>query len=186
MDALEFIASIVASVAWPLAAVAALFMIRKPLAALATVLRRLKYGDVEISFEKEFKELEASRAAALPPGPQAAPVLTEQLARLAEISPSAVIIETWHQVAKAAVVALVQHNLPLPPDHVKNPTAVEEALRAAGILNGPQVDLLRRLRTIYGYAARDSDFLAAPGMALDYAATARDLIEVLNAGQRAV
>lgn len=183
MDIREFVASLVASLAWPLAAIGALFILRTPLVTLVSLLRRVRYGEVELGFQQELKELPASAAAALqetPKGKVPEPVLTDRIVDLAQRAPVAVIIEAWRALAKAAVAALHRRGLPVPLDSTQNPASVEQALSRGQVLSTQQVELLRRLRSIYGYT-RDPAFVIAPGAALEYAANAKELSDVLSA-----
>ncbi len=52
MDTLEFIASIIDSLAWPLAIVVLIFILRMPLGKLIPFLERLKFKGLELDFTK--------------------------------------------------------------------------------------------------------------------------------------
>lgn len=61
MDILEFISSVIStsSLAWPIAILMLVLILRKPVENLLLDLKRFRYGDMEIDFSKEVRELEA-------------------------------------------------------------------------------------------------------------------------------
>src|SRR5207302_10307190 len=112
MDPLEFIAAIVAALAWPAAVVVLALMFRQSLAKLLPGLTRLKWKDLELEFKRELSELSvAAQAAQLSPLPtppqlpgQVAPqlpatrILEGEIEAVAEVSPRAVIPLAWAAV----------------------------------------------------------------------------------------
>jgi hypothetical protein len=61
MDWLSFIASVLASVAWPAAMLCVVLLLRKELVARLPFLRKLKAGPVEAEFEREVKNSRMKR-----------------------------------------------------------------------------------------------------------------------------
>jgi hypothetical protein len=59
MNYLQFIASLIHSLAWPATIVALAAIFRKPLRDLLQHLDRFKYGKVEIDFRRELDQVEA-------------------------------------------------------------------------------------------------------------------------------
>lgn len=112
MDILAFIASIINSLAWPVTALIALFLLRKQLMELIPGVRRLKWKDFEIDFGKELQKVEETvRTVKVPPPTkmqlpadiQPAPLPKTQdelLERLAALSPNAAILESWRNVER--------------------------------------------------------------------------------------
>lgn len=56
MDWLQFFASTIGSIAWPIALVIIVLVLRRELIALLSRLRRLKYGDAEAEFAEKLRE----------------------------------------------------------------------------------------------------------------------------------
>src|SRR5216683_1897421 len=112
MDLLAFIAAVVASLAWPLTVLIALFVLRKQLVELIPGIRRLKYKDLEVDFGKELQRIEAvmdtveeppKAKIELPAEVQPEPLPKTQgelLEKLAELSPNAAILESWRNVER--------------------------------------------------------------------------------------
>jgi hypothetical protein len=111
MDFLTFIAAIVGSIAWPVSLLAALLMMRRPLAELLPGIHRLRYKDLEVDFGKKLEKIEAvmdTVEGAAPKGELPAEVQPEPLPKtraelldkLAELSPNAAILESWRSVER--------------------------------------------------------------------------------------
>lgn len=67
MSASELIASLVGSLAWPIAVVAVVFIFRGAIANLIRTVTQLRYGSFEVNFGRELAALEAQAPVALPP-----------------------------------------------------------------------------------------------------------------------
>lgn len=95
MSNYQFIASLVSSLAWPLALVVSAFLFRRKLMELLPKLR-MKYGEIDVSFRLEQAEQDAR---ALPSNAQKSPVRTPTIEeksrfdRLLELSPRAALLE---------------------------------------------------------------------------------------------
>ena len=66
MTRLEFIAAVIDSLAWPAVVIMTVVLLRRPLAGLLPLLRRVKYKELEVEFAQEVKELRQEAEAALP------------------------------------------------------------------------------------------------------------------------
>src|SRR5260221_11590560 len=64
MDWKTFFANIISSLAWPAAAVAIIVLLRIPVARLVTLLRKLKWKDLELDFAEKLEEAEKEADAA--------------------------------------------------------------------------------------------------------------------------
>jgi len=120
MDTTTFIVELIKALAWPAVIVGLILFLRKPLRDLIPLLIRLKYKDFEIEFGKKIEEAKAEAAVelskeaavkALPPQPD------EKLAKLAEVSPRAAVLEAWrqteHELVRAAAEVL-RKQMPCP------------------------------------------------------------------------
>lgn len=99
MDWLQFSASIVGSIAWPLAAIIIVALFRKVLVALLSKLTKLKYGDIEATFGEALEQAEREGAALPEPaqGEQLPPALDD----LAKYSNNSAIFIAWLEVEAA-------------------------------------------------------------------------------------
>lgn len=94
---MEHLVSIIESLAWPLTVFGLVFLLRKPLKGLIPLVESFKYKDVEISFRKKLLEAQsdAKESGIKPEAPESE---KENILKLAEISPSSAIIESWKEI----------------------------------------------------------------------------------------
>lgn len=98
---MAFIASLVHSLAWPAAIAVVVIVLRRPIGAvLSRGVRRLRAGPVEVEFEQELAEVRAElrRSPELGAEPLVPRSLSEELARLAEVSPRAAVLEAFARI----------------------------------------------------------------------------------------
>ena len=103
MNWLAFIASLVHSLAWPAGVVAVVIVLRRPIGvALGRGVRRVRAGPVEVEFDQELaevrQELRQSPELASVEVPALHASLSEELARLAEVSPRAAVLEAFARI----------------------------------------------------------------------------------------
>ena len=117
MNWLAFVASLVRSLAWPAGIVVVVIVLRRPIGvALGRGVRRLRAGPVEVEFDQELAEVreELRRSPELAAEPELVPgSVVEELARLAELSPRAAVMEAFARIeerlAELLDSAKVQH-----------------------------------------------------------------------------
>lgn len=86
MGWLEFIASVVGSVAWPIAAVAIAVLFRKQIAALLNKIRTLTLGDAVVDFSEKLDKVETAAETA-PDLAEPAPLAPRPLHEVEELPP---------------------------------------------------------------------------------------------------
>ena len=59
MDWLQFISSVISSIAWPVVAILVLLILKENISSLSPFIERLKYKDFEVEFRKGVLELKA-------------------------------------------------------------------------------------------------------------------------------
>jgi hypothetical protein len=157
MDCLTFIASITKSMAWPVAAVILVLLLKDEIVKIAPFLKRIKAGPVEAEFEREVKELKLATPPPVTPV-AAKPEDTASknfLFQLAELHPRSAILESWVRVEAAARAALGSR-VPSAQKSGYIPAArLAEPLAQAEIITQGQVTLyheLRRLRNEVAHA----------------------------------
>lgn len=112
MDWLTFASKIIGDLAWPVVALAIVFMLRRPISNLLPDLRRLKYKDLEVDFgksledvEKKLNEVPSLEAPSIEHVPEVEPeplpkTRKELVAKIAELSPTSAILESWKNVER--------------------------------------------------------------------------------------
>jgi hypothetical protein len=178
---MEFVASIIASIAWPTAVLVAVLVFRKQLMNLIPALRRLRYKDLELEFSDSVRELseKASREHLPLPTAEEEP-LVERLAVIADISPRAAILEAWLTVETAALETAERFRL-LPYGEVRRkPHRLGDYLQKAEILNADIREVFDRLRQLRNTAVHAPEAQFEPNVVRDYVALALSLAEYLR------
>ncbi len=190
MKWMEFVATLVGHLAWPVTLVVLYVMLRDKIAALLQQLARLKYKDLELDFEKVRKHAEeltnaSSLASVALNRAQATPALKsleEQITDTAETAPSASILLAWSSIETALATAVSR--LAASPDAPSSRSAVHniEMLLDQGSISRRQVKLLTELRSLRNKVAHDSGANSGVSekQALEYASAARALVAFLN------
>ncbi len=161
MDWLTFIVQMTRALAWPMAAVVLAIVLRRQLLTLISLIRHLKYGDLEIDFEKEIRIAE-SLAGRLPK------TLTEQVTRrsaidrerlmqLAKLSPSGAIMAAAVEVEQALMEAgqrqtLFRENEPA----TRDPIYIARALVLRQKLDWTSYQILTELMRLRNVAAHSA------------------------------
>ena len=103
------LASIVDSIAWPVTIGIAAYLLRKPLIELLPNLTQFRYKELEVQFGERLERLEQELEQEPPPEQIAPPsdlqlIADERFDALAEISPSAAVLEAWIDVDRLGSV----------------------------------------------------------------------------------
>jgi len=163
MDILTFLSKVMEAIAWPVAAVIILAMLRKDLPAIARSLRRFKYKDIELEFRAAAEAIAEEVKEAVPPlnpdvriSGSTRDALKNRLEAISELAPRAAILEAWLQVESAAADVLRVKGL----DSLKaypGPLRLREGLYKGGVLNKQQVKIFEQLRTLRNEAVHVPD-----------------------------
>jgi len=189
MDALSFIAAIVASLAWPTVVVVGIFAMRKELPRLAESLRKLKFKDFEAEFDRSVKEVRQEASVVIPEhtkqlsdGRESA---LRELAKVADVAPRAGILEAWLTLESAAVDSLAKIG-EVDGSVKQSLLRVGEALKAHGILNGDQWKLFIELRELRNRAVHISSEEITIVTAIAYIGAALKLAAFLKSWEKEV
>ena len=156
MDWLTFIADMTKAIVWPLAISCIIFVMRRPLANLLPQLQSLRWKDFQIDFGRRIESIEREAQTALPEvhlgEPQEGPGREDRFAALAEVSPSAAVLDAWLDVERALRAAASRHGIPLSPATL---SSLARALAERGVLDPATMsifDSLRKLRNNVAHA----------------------------------
>lgn len=157
MDLLTFLASVIGSVAWPVAAIWIAFLFRAQIVSLLERVRRLSLGGNTVEFEERLAEVESEALAAAPE--PSAQVLDDRTLQLVSVAPLAAINESWVRLeiklgSLAAPKVAMEQNWRSPPHFLH----LTSAVRAAGLISPQAEALLQSLYTLRGdVLAKGSD-----------------------------
>lgn len=195
MNWLEFISSVIGSLAWPATAIVLVVVLRSPLGRILITLTKLKYKDLELDFGRGLKELEAkAKGIDLKPSlleeqatsKHTATDLLNEAGRLAEDFPQPAVAAGW-QAVEAELMSAVQR-LAISLDDPPYNSAMKNAalLHEQGSIDTPTLDVLNRMRNLRNMAVHGG--LDATGVnsneAREFIALARGVVEKLKALQR--
>jgi hypothetical protein len=159
MDGYQFIATLfqsVASLAWPVAALSAVYVFRKELRGLLPQLR-VKHKDWEASFSRlDQAEREAARLPEAAEQPPPTPEETSKFEQIAEVSPRAAILELRAELEEAVksfaeAVGMLKGGAP------RGLLALTRELRKNELIDSATSALLDDLRVIGNTAAHNAD-----------------------------
>lgn len=183
MDQLTFIVELVKALAWPLTVLIILFVLRRPIEKLLSLVQRLRYGGIELDFGLQVHELALQLTRELPSAPGASAVSSQtraHLDRLAEQSPRAVVLEGWLLLEEAAMQAGKRRDLKLTSKEMRSPILLGQALEEAGIFDEEKLEIFHRLRNLRNAAAHASEFSFSPESAREYADLAIRLADYIR------
>jgi hypothetical protein len=178
MDWLQFISSLVQSLAWPIAIILVFYLLRAELSALIPRVEKLKYKEfeielkmaqVEISTDKENKDI-----------PHTEIKIENSLESLAGLSPRAAILESWLALETLAHKRAALEVAPGEFWRIK-PHALGEELNRKGVLNTSEANAFNHLRELRNKAVHLSENIFERSEAIEYIEIANKLIQKINA-----
>lgn len=184
MSWLAFVASLIHSLAWPAAVTAVVIVLRRPIsAALGRGVHRVRAGPVEVEFDQELAEVreELRRspelAAATPP---VLPVsLREELARLAEVSPRAAVLEAFSRIERRLAELLDTAGVEL--ERVLSGSGLARLAQRTGLISEETVTAVEGLSVLRNLAAHSPADDIGVDRARDYLALADAVLYALRA-----
>ena len=163
MSWLEFIAKIIDSLAWPASILFVLFLIRGELPMIARSLKKLKYKDLELEFEKSAQEVVEKAKLSLPEtskdiqlSGQSQNELIDRLISISELAPRSAILEAWLVVEAAAVDAVKKKGISTFTSH-PGPMRLRDYLVKGELLNKDQLVVFEQLRNLRNEAVHVAD-----------------------------
>jgi hypothetical protein len=181
MDWLTFVVEMVKALAWPVMAFAAVAMLRRPIAVLIPLARKVKFKELEMEFGEQVRETKEEAAAELPPSTIKAlpPGAQDTLKELARVSPRSAITEAWREVEVAIQAAAQRFPIPVPDMTYRPPTTVQAIrdLARIGVVDPGKLGVYYGLRSLRNQAVHAPEFVVSTEAAMDYAQTARQLAE---------
>ena len=159
MSVLEFIASGIASLAWPATVLTIVFLLREQIGQVLARLTKLRYKELDLDFGREVRELEArAREAHIEPVKQALPEPVRsattpgdefaEAERLVSDFPAPAVAVAWGAVEQQLTKALNRVGY-VPTDlALHSPLQVAKYLEGHNHLDHPTVDIIGRMRNL--------------------------------------
>lgn len=153
MGVLDFVASLVNSLAWPLAAVAIALIFHKQIGALLAKVKTLKWGEAAVDFTEKLDKVETEAAALADQADEqdtATPAAPRRFHELLAISPNAAILDSWSEV-ESEIRKLGKHHGLI--DSPARPGRIGDQLVQSGVLPTGVQKMLAEMRSMRNQAA---------------------------------
>jgi hypothetical protein len=156
MDWLQFLASIVGSLAWPAALVTCVLVLRRELMEVMKRLRRLRYGEAQAEFGEKLEEAEEEIAELPVPRsiPSKAGFDLRELESLNRFSNNSAVFIAWLEV-ESAVLNLARAKSLLDRNMLASRAA--ELLLKHEWIDHPTYDAIRELQALRNIAVHPND-----------------------------
>jgi hypothetical protein len=189
VDPLAFVASIVGSLAWPLAVLVLGLVFRSELRALLRrPLHRAKAGPVEVEWEAEIQTAKAELAAS----PESADAFTDllfdfdfaqndRLLALAELIPNAAVVEAFAEVERSLRSRLMAAGVATAER--RSMRSLADQARDLGLLSDETVEAIRTLAHLRNLALHSQEGLIDQTKALQFVALCRAVIHLIERGR---
>jgi len=160
---LSFFSSVIDSLAWPVAVIFIVFLLKKPLSILLPMLRNLKYKDLELDFGKELKKIEDKAKQVLPAETKPKLIkekqkernsaeIIKEAERLYEEFPEPAVALAWSAVEVELLEAI--YRTASSPDYPAYNSALKNVmyLKEAGYLGEEKIELIKRMTNLRNIA----------------------------------
>jgi hypothetical protein len=176
VDSLAFIAKLVEALAWPVAALVLVVLLRREVIALAPFIRKLKAGPLEAEFEREVRELRTAveTARSEVTGPEPSWQLSAE--KLAQVNPRSAILEAWRQTELAAMRALKDRRPGTSEQELRSTREILRLLGDSQIATPEEVALLNQMRFLRNQAGHVESFQPTYEAAMNFVQLAAHLI----------
>jgi len=188
----EFIVTLIKSLAWAGTVLILVFYFRKLIKEGLLMLTRLKYGDLEVDFAHELKQVEKEAKASdiVPQGPKTiAPTKKDSLkfledaSQLAQQSPELSVGFAWQAVEVQLLDSALSLSIPQEEIALRHPLGHAHILLEKSLIDLGTLDVLRkmhRLRNLAVHGAHGASPISTPE-AREFIALATGIVDKLRA-----
>ena len=182
---MEILVEIIKTVIWPATVIVSVVVLRKGILELIPNLKRLKYKDLEVEFEKEAIKLRATIERDIPhiePPEEKPPELATSEPRvlysIRKLSPSESILHEWTKIEKEIISLMKRHNV---NDQYSNSIrSMTGKLREQKIIDSATEDALLELSAYRNKVAHAHEDLINDDMASAFNESAKRINLYLN------
>ena len=177
MDWMQFTIALIDKLIWPLVVVFAVVSLKRPLAKLIPLAKKLKFKDLELEFGQGLKAVTAQAEGVFPE------LKTDKKALLiasANNLPNSAVLETWEQVDLAAERLIKLHCDNITLDKNTRYKHIENILISEALINTKQGKLFSELRQLRNRVAHAVNYEVGKAEAIQYIELCFKLIDHLN------
>ncbi len=150
---------------WPLAVLATLLLMRRPMAQLIPLAKRFKFQSLEVEFQQELRAASLKAKTAFPE------LIADRKCLLlssADHLPNASLLEAWQAVDEAAAVVVKQRKLNVDLSSETRYKDIESVLVEQGLLDTRKGKLFNELRQLRNKVAHARGFVVGKAAAMQY------------------
>ncbi|MBN3562236.1 hypothetical protein [Aliamphritea spongicola] len=178
MNHMQFIIELADKLAWPLVALVALVMLKRPLEDLLPLAKRLKYKDLEVEFGQVLQAVSRDAAGVFPELEQDR---RSRLIATVKHLPNAAVLEAWDEVDNAAETLIRQQVSEVDLAVDTRYKTMGTILARQALLDTKKVKLFHELRQLRNKVAHAENFTVGPAEAVQYIELCLKLVDHLNA-----
>ena len=166
---------------WPAALIVLVVILRKPLADLLRTARKVKYKDFEIEFQKGIDSLKQEASEALPDTAEPENGKVEvDLFELAEVSPSAAVLEAWRSVETSAKALIAGRGHEVDYDVATPYKMIQDILVGGKIIEEKKGKIFNELRQLRNKVAHATGYRLTTEQAEEYVRLALRMKDYLD------
>ncbi|NHN37199.1 hypothetical protein G8764_07850 [Pseudomaricurvus alcaniphilus] len=177
MDKLTFVSEIVKAIAWPVSAVIAMLILRKPIVELVPLMKKIKYKEIELEFSRDLMNLKAEVQLS-----STKEMIKEEdierdarMQNVLSLSTRSAIMEAWLELEASAIEAAVSLWDDSPTNALRNMHIIGESLVRNGVLDSQQLKIFNKLRELRNKSAHVAELYLSESDAKEYIKMARNL-----------
>lgn len=195
MNWMQFVASLVGSLAWPTAAVIAIFWFKDPIKKLLSAISKISFAGGTAEFDRAMREIEASAEEESPDrkaGLLRVPtdMVENEDAKALQANPAGVVMEAWKSVELTMrdVIAKLWPDADFKGRH--GPLAIIKFLYSREFINSREESMLLKMRILRNIAAHDEEPVTAENaerfqeIAGDFVRDFRKRLSLLSQGRK--
>ena len=183
---MESLVEIIKTIIWPITVLISVVTLRKGILQLIPNLKKLKYKDLELEFEKEAIKLRANIERDIPKieppeeKPQEEFVVSEPppMFSIRKLSPSAFILSEWEKIEKAILSLSERHNLEY--STLKSIRLITKKLRESSVIDSAIEDALLELSAYRNRVAHTHSNIINDEISNTYSESSKLVINYLN------
>jgi uncharacterized protein YutE (UPF0331/DUF86 family) len=168
LDTLSFIAKLLDSLAWPVASVLLVLLLRREIRSLLPLVKKLKAGPLEAEFEREVSELRSIVDVSPQVGPIAPPLRQPIAEKLAEVNPRSAILEAWRELESSARRLLKERAPALTESQLRSTREVIRLLSEAELISPEEGAQLNEMRFLRNQAVHAESFQPTHEAAINF------------------
>jgi hypothetical protein len=156
-------------VIWPVTVLAVVLILRRPLVGLVESTKKVKFKELELEFGEDIEQVQAEAKEVLPEAPDKEKSSVEvDLYRLAQVSPTAAVVEAWSAVEASAkgLIASRGHTLDYEVDQPYK--MIQDVLIGEKMIDPRRGKIFSDLRQLRNRVVHASGYTISAELAAEY------------------